>query len=165
MRRCPLCDLALRVNDPGGALQLPPDNAGGRQPGFYVSVCSDCLALHDDAFAPQAVAVGMATSMSGRLEDYSPFGGMRQNVPAGLCAVCRRYAREDDAMSGLRLWREDLPEDEAARLLPDGQEHAHYVACGECRRKYAPAILRRLKQQGLVPPGLRPEQMGAPHFA
>ena len=162
MRRCPVCKLALRGNDPSASMLIPADNAHGAQGGFYMGVCADCRAVYDDGFTPTEVYIGV---YGGNVRTPLPASdGTYGDVPPGACGVCRRHAREDDAMQGLRLWREDLTVEEAARLIPEGQEHAHYVACGECRRHYAPAILRRLKGRGLVPDSLTVGQMGLAHF-
>lgn len=162
MRRCPLCKLALRGNDPSSSIQVPPDNPQGARPGFYVGVCYECFRGNGGFIDVVEIWVGPETcTFPGRRPEAD---GTYDAVPPGLCAVCKRCAREDDQMHGLRLWREDLSPEDAARLVPEGQEQAHYMACGDCRNYYALPILCRLKRQKLVPEELTIGQMGPPHF-
>lgn len=233
MRICPVCRRALRINDPSISLSIPEGNRHGAQSGHYGGVCSDCGSEYEPN-GPSVHYIAMMNNraiVDGKDVPASYPGGMSDSpsglnqAPAWFCAICRRFAREDDKMESVRLYPEDLgPED--LFLLPNAicshfheghcvvcnwqgvyeercpacwrheclnglplhypqthsrrvcdwagpwQEHCPqcgaatirreecYYACGECRKKFAPAILRRLAKTNPQLGMLRPEQLG-----
>lgn len=167
MRRCPICRLAYRANDPGGTCFVPRENKHGASSGSY-SACSECCAVYEPS-GPWArycsTILAAPDPYSVRSSTIQAPGGVSDQAPPGLCGLCRRFAREDDSMDALRLWREDLTAEEQERLIPPQDQHACYAACGECRRKWAPVILARLQAQGRAPEGMTPNQMAATMFA
>lgn len=209
MRTCPICQLAFRANDPGGTCTVPPDNSHNASPGHY-SACSECCAAYEALphFLATVAQINTPYDWSEGVPGTYFYPLSRDgekgigNAPPWYCDCCRRCAREDDHMEGMRLYPEDAPDE--PNLFPVGQcakfndavctvcghadvyqdacpacprdpntkyqmkrvcdwhgpfqdpcpkcsgptvrREAVYYACGECRRKYAPAILARLQR-------------------
>lgn len=176
MRICPVCQLALRLNDPSGWCDVPPDNEHFAKPGNYGGVCSDCCSIYRPEAertpylnfvisCDQAAYAGSGNQVShGDLVRASQNkDGTLSDCPAGLCGICKRMAREDAKMYAIRIWREDLSEEEQSRLILPHNQAECYMACPECIEKYKPAVLARLKRLKIVPEELTVKQLG--HFS
>lgn len=147
MRVCPICRLAYRANDPGGSCFVPEENRHGAKSGHYAA-CSECCQVYEGGGYFTGVVAMVATALpDDQIPASYPAGltnGLLDSCPAWFCAVCRRWAREDDQMEGLRLAAEDLVD-------RPGMKPGVYYSCSECRRQYAPNVLARLKRDGVVP--------------
>lgn len=167
MRVCGVCKKAYRQNDPGGTCTVPPDNGQHVSPGHYAA-CSECCRLYDPAgpFARYCQEIQVGWNAAPESKPHQPDEhGVYAKIPPGTCGMCRMSAREDDCMEAVRVYREDMSAEEAERLIPAHEQQACYAACGECRARWAPLILARLKRQGILPEALRVEQMGVTMFA
>jgi hypothetical protein len=91
--------------------------------------------------------------------------GTLSHCPAGLCGMCQRFAREDDKMEAMRIYVDDIwaaPfiadwERTVEQLIPEQDraegcsQSACYMVCRDCREKWKPIILARLKRLKIVP--------------
>ncbi len=143
---CGVCGLSAREDDTMQAMRLYPADAPDRPDLFPNGICSH---FHE-----------------------------------GSCSRCDwQGVFEDRCPKCMWSWRRDQLDGEPGRSVRKCDWHGPYVpecpqcgdatiqreecylACGECRRQYAPVILERLKAAGLAAPHMRPEHMGAFMFA
>jgi len=172
-RFCKVCQRFLRANDPGATFTVPTENKHGASAGHY-SGCSECAHEYSERPEQHANYVFSLQCQGGLLPPTGHEDLVRQmvaenggdvnkplsHVPASLCGMCRLYAREGDHMTAVRLYREDFDtDDEAAKFIPPNNDNACYSACGECQRKWAPVILRRLARKNKSLEALKPEQL------
>ena len=165
MRYCKVCSRFFRANDPGGTVDVPPDNKHGVSQGQYAA-CSECCSEYETGtqYAGYCLTFGLGSEPVQSGVSPGEYGvtsgnGVYDQVGPGLCGMCRRYARENDNMEAIRVYREDLEAgDPVGKLIPAHEPQGCFMACQECRLKYRPAIFKRLKTAGLVRPEMRVEQ-------
>lgn len=143
---CGVCKMFAREDDTMDAMRLYPAEAPDRPELFPHAVCSD-------------YSKGSCTrcEWQGVYEDRCPH-----------CAwLKRRDLIEGEPGVSVRQcdWHGAFVPECPKCGQPTIQREECYLACGECRRRYAPAILERLKRDGIAPPHMRPEHMAMTMFA
>lgn len=110
--------------------------------------CDDSLSTQDFEHGSAQVCRACVAELTGQEEEvrtYPP--GQRRNFP--VCGLCRMASREDDRLTLLRLFPEDVFEGEP--------EPGLYLACRDCLHGWREAIHPRLVRQGLAPEGGDPQ--------
>lgn len=156
-RRCPVCRLAFRVNDPGVGVTVCQgdvyDQAGWPRGGY--DVCHTCAR----AAMPDVPRLKVPIRMPDGWGDW-------------YCSICRQFLREDDPLQALspalRLAAEDLldalqlgehPPGTPDAVVGDhceevsGVRHGVHRPCFECWQRWAPVVRDRWERMQIIPKG------------
>ncbi|MES2342317.1 MAG: hypothetical protein V4597_11610 [Pseudomonadota bacterium] len=130
MRRCCLCDLAPRRDDPMRMVQYPGSDGGT----VTATACTPCAA-RVLGLPPVAAQV-------------HPPG---RNLPFVVCGLCRLAARDDDqGTQAIRLHPDDLAAVRGMVHPVRPEAPGCYAACRECVNWWRPVIEARLRTSGVL---------------